>query len=505
MAIFVDRNTGPALRQPKRPQLRLRKIQAFLCLAAATVFAGDTLLAQQARVPDRSRLPQLEPPPALKLPPIQRLKLSNGLGIVLLEKHEVPVVAVSLLVKGGTALDPADRSGLANLTASLMTEGAGNRDALQLADEIDFLGAHISATAGYHAFSVNLYTPVSRLDQALPLLADVALRPTFPSEELERKRKQLLTRLLQARDEPSAIASVLFNRALYGSDHPYGVSPFLDEATIRAFTPEDARKFHASLFFPNNATLVVVGAVRAESLLPKLESSFGSWKPGQALSSTERTASQVRERAIYLVDKPGAPQSEIRVGQIGASRLVDDYFTLVTLNTILGGSFTSRLNSNLRENHGYTYGAGSSFGFRLWPGPFTIFTAVQTEVTDKALAEILKELEAIRQPIPAEELERGKNYVALRFPARFQSVRDIADQLEELIVYNLPDSYFNDYVRQILAVTPEAAQKAASRYLDPARVAIVVVGDRQRIEPALRALNIGPVKVLTVDEVMGRR
>jgi predicted Zn-dependent peptidase len=207
---------------------------------------------------------------------------------------------------------------------------------------------------------------------------------------------------------------------------------------------------------------------------------------------------------VFLVDKPGAPQSELRIGLIGVPRLTDDYFTLVTLNSILGGSFTSRLNQNLREQHGYTYGAGSSFAFRLWPGPFMIRTAVQTEVTDKAVSEILKELEAIRQPIPAEELERGKHYVALRFPSRFQSAGEIADQIEDLVTFGLPDSYFNDYVGHILAVTQSDAQRTAQKYLDPARIGIIVVGDRAKIESGLRGLNLGPLHVLSIDDVMGK-
>ncbi len=475
-----------------------------LLVAALAVVALIGPVVGQTPAPDRSKPPEMGPPPTLKLPPIQHLNLSNGLPVVLLEKHEVPVVSLNLIVKGGSSLDPDKKAGLAALTASMMTEGAGKLDALQLADAIDFLGADISATAGFHTFEVDLYAPVTRLDQALPLFADVALRPTFPGEELERKRLQLLTRLLQGRDEPTAVATVLFNRTLYGNSHPYGVSSYLDEATIRSFTVDDIRRFHSSVFFPNNTTLIVVGDIKPDALLPKLESTFSGWKSGQLPAGVSAEAKQVPERAVFLVDKPGAPQSELRVGLIGAPRLTDDYFTLVTLNTILGGSFTSRLNSNLRERKGYTYGAGSSFGFRLWPGPFMVRTGVQTEVTDKAVAEIMKELEAIRQPIPADELDRGKKYVALRFPARFQSVRDIADQLQEMVTYGLPDSYFNDYIARILAVTQSDTQKVAQKYLDPGRIAIVVVGDRAKIEAGLRALNLGPIHLLSIEDVMGK-
>ncbi len=467
-------------------------------------FSLATVLSLEAAPPDRSKPPSAEAPAALKLPAIQHLKLSNGLPVVLLEKHEVPVVFLDLLVKGGRALDPQGKIGLAQLTASMMTEGAGSRDALELADVIDFLGAQISASALPHAFSISLYVPVAKLADALPLVSDIALRPTFSSEELERKRRQALTRLLQARDTPSSVASVLFGHTLYGTSHPYGASPFGDEATIRSFTVEDLKKQHGSAFQPNSATLVVAGAVKPNDLLPKLESAFGQWKSGSAPTPQIAEAKQVENRTIFLADKPGAPQSEIRVGRIGVPRLTDDYFSLVVLNTILGGSFTSRLNNNLREKRGYTYGAGSRFDFNILPGPFVVGTAVQTAVTDKALTEILNELEAIRKPIPAEELERGKNYTALRFPSRFQSVGEIADEMRELVLFGLPDSYFNEYVGRIMKVTQSDVQKAAEKYLDPAKVAIIIVGDREKIEAPLRALNVGPVHLLTIEEVMGK-
>jgi len=478
------------------PGLILCPVLVFL-LAAGVV-------SLNAAPPDRSKLPPMEAPAALKLPPIQHLKLANGVPVVLLEKHEVPVVYLGLFVKGGQALDPEGKIGLAQLTASLMTEGAGSRDALQLADAIDFLGARVSAMSFPHAFWVSVSVPVAKLADALPLVADVSLRPTFAGEELERRRRQALNRLLQARDTPSSVASVLFGHTLYGTSHPYGASPFGDEATLRSFTVDDLKKQHASAFLANNATFVVVGDVHSKDLLPKLESAFGQWKPGTVPTPQLAEAKQVDNRAIYLVDKPGAPQSEIRIGRIGAARLTDDYFSLVVLNTILGGSFTSRLNNNLREKHGYTYGAGSSFEFNLLPGPFTIGTAVQTAVTDKALTEIFKELEAIRRPVPAEELERGKNYAALRFPSRFQSVSQIATELRQLMTFGLPDSYFNDYVGRVLRVTQSDVQKAAEKYLDPAKVAIIIVGDREKIEAPLRALNLGPIHLLTIEEVMGK-
>ena len=213
---------------------------------------------------------------------------------------------------------------------------------------------------------------------------------------------------------------------------------------------------------------------------------------------------QVSKRGIFVVDKPGAPQTEIRLGRIGVPRTTPDYFAITVMNTILGGSFTSRLNNNLREQHGYTYGAGSSFDFRPLPGPFLAYAAVQTAVTDKALTEFINELKRIREPVSEQELARAKNYVALSYPAEFQTVGQIAGQLEELVMFDLPDSYFNTYVKNILAVTREDVQRVARQYIDPDRISIVLVGDSKTIEGPVSALKLGPTVHETIDDVLGK-
>jgi len=214
-------------------------------------------------------------------------------------------------------------------------------------------------------------------------------------------------------------------------------------------------------------------------------------------------ASQLASRQVFVVDKPGAAQSEIRIGWIGVARSTPDYFPLVVLNTILGGSFTSRLNQNLREEHGYTYGAGSSFAMRLAPGPFVAGAGVQTDKTAEAVAEFLSEFEGILKPVPAEELTKARSYVAYSFPGEFETTRDVARRVEEMATYRLPDGYFSEYVQRILTVTGAELQRVAKQYIQPGRFAVVVVGDRKAVEQPLRALKLGPVKVLTVDDVMG--
>jgi predicted Zn-dependent peptidase len=470
---------------------------AFWTLLPAVVAAP--LAAQQ---PDRSAPPELGPPPRLALPPIQEHRLSNGLRVLLLEKHQVPVVQVNVLVHAGTAYDPPDRIGLASLTADMLDEGAGDRDALELADAVDFLGARLSTFAGFHTSSADLFTTVSQLEQALPLLADVVLRPAFPSEELERKRLSRLTALLQAYDEPRIVATVLFNRTLYG-EHPYGYPSIGNQGSIRALTGDDLRRFHTRYFTAGNATIIVVGDVTAARVLPLLEGAFGSWRAGEAVAPTWPSIPAPRRREVILVDKPGAAQSEIRIGRVGVPRMTDDYDALVVMNTILGGSFTSRLNQNLREDKGYTYGAGSSFAFRSMAGPFLASAAVQTDVTDKALAEFFKEFDAIRRPVPADELARAENYEALGFPAGFQTVGGIAANLEEIEAYGLPFDYFGRYVDRILAVSPAEVRRVAASYVTPDRFVVVIVGDVTTIEAGVRALNLGPVRVMALEEVLG--
>jgi len=473
---------------------------AVLILIAGLILGFSPTRAQQ---PDRSKPPESGPPPTLKLPPIRHLKLSNGLPVVLLEKHTLPLVQMELIAMGGSAMDPVGKSGLANIAAAMMEEGAGSRDALQFADAIDFLGASISAFAGQHTSGVILHTPLSKLDSALSLFADVVLKPKYPAEELDRQRKERLTTLLQWHDEPRSIASVLFSRILYGTGHPYGLPSIGNEKNLRAFRVDDLSMFHDTYFHPNNATLVIVGDVSASMILPKLEEAFGKWKPSAVPPASWSPVQQVQERKIYLVDKPAAAQSEIRIGRVGIDRLTEDYYALVVMNTILGGSFTSRLNMNLREEHGYTYGAGSSFDFRPLPGPFVARAAVQTNVTDKALGEFMKELKRILEPVTDDELSRAKNYLTLRYPENFETVGQITAQLSDLVVYKLPDDYFENYTRHILAVTKDDVQRVAKKYLDPEKIAIVIVGDRQQIQKGVEDLKLGPTQVMTVDDVLG--
>jgi predicted Zn-dependent peptidase len=336
-------------------------------------------------------------------------------------------------------------------------------------------------------------------------MADVALRPTFPKDELERLRQQRLTSLIQSRDDAATIAALAFARVLYGPAHRFGTATMGTAETIKAFTVDDLRAFYTAMFRPDNAAMLVVGDVTPDAVLPMIEKTFGGWKASGAKPTHRQlpTVPARTERAMYLVDKPNAPQSQIRIGSIGVPRSTPDYFPIQVANTILGGSFSSRLNMNLRETHGYTYGASSTFDMRIQPGPFFAAAGVQTDKTSESLTEFFKELTGILQPIPADELARAKNYVALRFPSGFETTGDISRRLEEVMTYHLPDDYFSRYVFSIGAVTGNDVQRVARTYIQPDKLAVVVVGDRKVIEPGIRALNLGPINVLSIDEIFG--
>jgi zinc protease len=468
------------------------------------VFATTTVAAQQA--PDRSRPPQPGPPPALNLPQIQKRQLSNGLPVWIVEQHKVPVAQINLVILSGTAQDPPGKFGIASLTAAMLEEGAGSRSALEIADAVDYLGADLGAGSTSDSTAIRLHVPVARLADALPIMADVALRPTFPKDELERQRQQRLTSIIQARDDPGTIAAVGFSRLLYGRGHRYGTPQAGTAETIKTFTTDDLRAFYASAFRPGNAALIAVGDITADKVMPLFESSFGTWKPqGSTPPPSEKlpAVEQPTTRQIFLIEKPGAPQTQIRIGWIGVPRSTPDYFPLLVLNTLLGGSFSSRLNLNLREKHGYTYGASSSFDMRAAAGPFSAGAAVQTDKTGEALKEFFNELNAILRPVPAEELARAKNYVALRYPNGFETTGDVSRRLEDALVYKLPDDYFAKYVQNIQTVTSDEVQRVARKYIEPGRFNVVVVGDRQQIEPQIRAQNLGDIKVVSIDEVFG--
>ncbi len=469
--------------------------------AAATTAAGATPPTTAAKGAgdkgeDKSKLgglyvpPKPKPDPQFKLPRIQRHKLSNGLEVLIVEQHELPVVNMNLVLRSGGAADLQGRAGLASLTAALIDEGTKTRSALDVSNQLAAIGARLGTGSDYDSSLVNLLTLSKHLDRALEIYADVVTNPSFPESELELQRKSRLASLLQRRDDANAIAGVVYASLLYGRNHPYGHPTVGDEGSVKAITNEDVRRFYQTYYRPNNAALIVAGDVKPATLLPKLERAFSSWKRGEVAAIQIETP-PARERAgLYIVDRPGAAQSVLMIGQVGQPRSTPDYFPLLVLNTVLGGQFTSRVNMNLREEKGYTYGARTSFDYRRGAGPFAATAGVHTAVTRESVFEFLKELRGVRgeRPVTTEELEFGRQAIIRGFPRTFETSEQIAGRLTDVVLYNLPDDYFNNYIARVRAVTLAEVERVANRYLDPSRMAILVVGDRKVIEPSLRSL-----------------
>jgi predicted Zn-dependent peptidase len=473
----------------------LRHLRPVVILALASVSVA-------AQAPDRSQPPPLGPPPELRLPAIHRTTLANGVPLWVIEQHRVPLVQVNVILRGGSSLDRSGRYGMASLVAGMLDEGAGTRSALELADEIEFLGADLTTTSSFDYSAVRLGTPAKNLAAALPILADGVLRPTFPAAERARLQKERLTGRGQAQDNPAAIIGYAFPRVVFGPTHRYGTPAGGLAPVIGSITTDDVRAFYKEHYVSGRATIVVVGDVAAADVKARLDQTFGGWPAGGSGAATAPipAAPQLTAREIVLVDKPGAAQSQIRIGWVGVPRSTAEYATLEVLNTILGGSFTSRLNQNLRERNGYTYGAGSVFDMRTSAGPFFATAGVQTDKTADALEEFFVELAGIQKPVGPEELDKARNYVALGFPAEFETTRNLAQKMEEMIVHNLPEETYRSFVGQVRKVTAADVQQAAARYIQPEKMAVVIVGDRKAIEPGIVALNLGKLRVVPLEE-----
>lgn len=444
------------------------------------------------------------PPPELRLPEVQSFTLSNGLAVRLVEAHALPVVQVDLALLSGAASEGPDEAGVASLTADMLDEGTGSRDALEIAEQLELLGADLGTGAGWDASFVSLHVAASRLDSALTIMADVVLHPSFPEGELARKRNERLTAFLQGRDVPAVLVSTALAAELYPERHRYHRRVGGTAASVERITRDDLLRFYRREYSPANAALVVAGDVTAEALRPALEAAFGGWRGPRVERPALPPAPQVERTRIVLVDRPGSEQSEIRVARVGPPRTTADYVRFEVLNTLLGGSFSSRLNANLREAHGYTYGAGSVFDWRAGPGPVLAGAAVQTAATDSSVTEFLRELRRIRDETPpADEVEKAERYVALSFPGQFETTRDLAERMLELVVYGLPPDFYDTFVRHVLEVTPAEVQAAARAALDPDASLIVVVGDAARVSPGLAKLGFGPLERRSVEQVMG--
>ncbi|HEY6401008.1 MAG TPA: pitrilysin family protein, partial [Blastocatellia bacterium] len=452
---------------------------------------------------DRSKMPALSDPSNLALPSLQRAKLSNGLEVVVAESKKVPTVQLNLIVRGGWSADPKTSLGLSSFAAALQTEGTAKRSALQISDEADLLGAQLDVGASLDSATISLNALKSRLEPSISLWADVILNPSFPEAEIERKRQQTLGRIIFEKGAPVALALRILPSLLYGDSHPYS-QPLTGSGTpeaVKAFMRDDLVNYHRAWFKPNNATLVVTGDTTLKEITPLLEKAFAAWKPGETPKISIPTREQPKQTVVYLIDKPGAAQSVIIGGHLLAPRNDPDATPFEVLNAILGGQFTSRINMNLREEKGYTYGAGTFPFPAKGQGLLAVYAPVRTDVTKESLQELMKELREIRdaRPPTMDEVKFAQSNLTMSLPGQYETAGGIAGKINDIVTYGLPDDFYSKYPADVKATTPEALAALAKKRLLPDQMILLIVGDRAVIEPKIKELNLGQINYIDAD------
>ena len=450
---------------------------------------------------DRSRLPPIGPDPAFEFPDIRRHESGNGTHVWTVEHREVPLISVFVLLPVGAASDPTERPGLAALTGDLLDEGCGSLNALELHDALARIGAQLETEVGSDGTMLELTMLARHATRGLGLLADMVLRPRFEQRDFDRVRDLRLNRLVQLRDTPSALADRVYAEILF-KGHPYGHLPIGTEGSLRALTLREVSAFHARAYRPSVATIVAVGDATHDRLAALVHGAFGEWKSPESdapvADPSQRTAQPGPRLAV--VNRPAAAQSELRIGHVGPPRTTPDYHALLVMNMVLGGQFVSRINMNLREKKGYTYGARTSFDFRRAPGPFTLQASVQSDATTDAVREAIGEIRAIRgeRPVTKEELELGRAALTRGYPRNFETADQVGRAAVQLALYDLPDDYFTTFVPKVLALTEADVTHAAAEHLDPSRLVTVIVGDREKIGPSLHRLELGEASEIAI-------
>lgn len=471
-------------------------MRLYLMLAVGLILSLGPTLAQ----PLRDKAPTLPPASPMTAPLVEKFELTNGIKVWLIRRPQVPMLSFSVLLDAGQDQDPEGQFGLASFTADLLKEGAAGRTALEVSDALEILGAELATGSARDYATISLSVPSARFSEALDIVSDLARRPDFPPQEVERLRAERLTDLLEARDQPSALVDAVFSATLYPPTHRYSTRADGKEAFLKSLQREQVLEFHKTYYRPDRATILLAGDVSREQAESLLQAKFGDWTgQGESVAPTFPTVKPVTSRRVLLVDKPGAAQTTIRIGRVGVARNTADYYPLRVLETVLGGSFTSRLNQNLREKNGYTYGARSTFVMPKQPGPFFAGADVQTDKTGPALEEFFRELEAITEPIPEAELNKAKNYLALSFPQAFETNDDLVSMLRAVVVYGLPLEYFESFMSRIQKVTAAQVQEVAKKYVTPEQMVIVLVGDKAQVLPQLENLQLGPVEIVEPD------
>jgi zinc protease len=483
-------------------------IGAGLLLVTTPTLAQRGQTAAPAKPPaplDRAKIPPAGKPPVLKVPTWTQTTLADGAALIVSEKHDLPLVSFTITFVGGAdQFEGADKRGVASLTASMFSEGTKTRDGEALSNALQLLGTNIQVGVGAESGSIGFQSTTAKFPKTLEMLADMLVNPAFPADALERLRAQRLVALTQAKAQPASVAGRVFPRVLYGAAHPFG-QPVTEES-VKAITREDLVAFHKAYFQPGRAVVTVVGDVDGTKIQAALDRALAAWPRGGAKPAfAYPPVPDRRATAIYLVDKPGAAQSTFAIGNPGPPRSTPDYYALQVMNTILGGMFQSRLNANIREDKGYSYGVSSSFAFGRGPGAFRGGGDMVSAKSDAALVEFMKELRGISgtRPVTNEELTTAKDALIQRLPGTFGSVQGISGAITGLWTQDLPVDYYRQYATKIAAITKADVLRVAKQYIDLDHLAIVIVGDRASIEGPLKATGIAPILITDIDGKTG--
>jgi zinc protease len=450
---------------------------------------------------DRSQLPPLRPVPRFTFPRVMKSTLPNGLAVWTAHHDEVPITEFLLIGRHGAASDPVGREGLSAFTTDMLDEGSGSLSAIDVSEQLARIGAQLGVDVGSDAILSGVSCLTRFAERALHLLADIVVRPALREDDFERVRRQRLNRLVQLRDMPGAIAERVFMRLLFG-DAPYGHTPLGSEASLSAMTIEDIRVFHKRMFRPAEATLVAVGDADHDMICRLAETAFGSWDGAPSTSIRDDVPLPVPAR-LNIIARPGAPQSELRIGHVAVSRSTPDYHALVAANMVLGGQYVSRVNLNLRGEKGITYGVRTAFEFRRFRGPFLLSVSVDKAATALAISESMKEISDIRQarPVSASELAVGVAALTRGYAKNFETCDQLARAVAQLALFDLPDDFYSEFVPRIDALTPDEVTQAAARHLDPSRLTALVVGDVDPTSQEFGRLELGTPELLAPDSI----
>lgn len=461
----------------------MKTISLISLLAVSLALAGCGSDSSVAMEPlDRSKRPDPGPAPASSFPDYETVKTDEGLTLFVIESDRQPTVTYRLMLRSGGLFD-GDKTGLAEFVADMLDKGVEGKSAYELASEIDFIGASLSASASSDFLAVSVSGLSKYKEQLLDILVSVVLTPTFPESELDKLKQRVVSNLISERSEPDAMADKLRRKLVYG-DGGYGA--FKTEESVASITRDDLVAFHKKHFIPNNASLAIVGALGAKEGKSLVSDRLGSWKSGSVPMLPELNAPEIANRSVHLIDRADSVQSTVRVAQQSVPRSNPDAPELRVVMSVLGGGFSGRLFQNLREDKGYTYGAGSYAANAAKMGAIVSYSDVRNEVTAPAIGEIFNELDRIRdEPIPEAELDMHKKYLAGNYMLSLERATTIAQNVQEIDIYDLAPDYYQTYVSQLMSVTPELAQKLARKYLRPGNSAIAIVGKRDEIGESL--------------------